>query len=274
MAALFSGLLYVRFLSTHSRDFLRGLKKENRKRISIALQTYGILILLIVIFNFFTPLRELFAPYAFSLQFPELSTTYGFSTPAEMSKKINLLLHPGTVLAISAMASYVFLKKKAYLKGNELTGIISDTFKRSLNSSAAIFSLVGVAVVMNHAQMTNILAEGLSRVFKQDVYPLVAPFIGALGAFITGSNNNSNVLFGSLQMQTANLLSLSTTLILAAQTTGGSIGSIAAPAKVIIGCSTVGLSGQEGKVIGRVILYASILILIAGVITLIFSRIS
>jgi len=167
----------------------------------------------------------------------------------------------------------LLFKKKAYLKGNELIEIALDSYKNSLNTSIAIFSLVGTAVVMNHAQMTNVLADGISRVFNQEIYPIASPFIGALGAFITGSNNNSNVLFGNLQMQTAKLLNLPVALILAAQTTGGALGSIMAPTKVILGCSTVGLSGKEGKVIGKLILYCSILILLAGMFTYIISGI-
>ena len=125
---------------------------------------------------------------------------------------------------------------------------------------------------MNHVQMTNTLAVGISNIVLPAIYPLISPFIGALGAFITGSNNNSNVLFSSLQLQTANLLHLSIPLILAAQTAGGALGSVMAPAKVIIGCSTVGLTGKEGKVIGKLILFCSSLVLIIGILTFIFSR--
>ena len=81
------------------------------------------------------------------------------------------------------------------------------------------------------------------------------PSSGALGAFITGSNNNSNVLFAVLQQRTAELLGLSVPLILAAQTAGGSLGSVMAPAKVIVGCSTVGLGDNEGVVMGKILLY-------------------
>ncbi len=73
------------------------------------------------------------------------------------------------------------------------------------------------------------------------------------------------MLFGNLQLQTAELLNLSVALILAAQTAGGALGSIMAPAKVILGCSTVGLSGKEGKVIGKLVLYTSVLILMLGI---------
>ena len=273
MASLGFGFLYVRFFSKHSREYLQKIKSEERIQLIIALLPYVLLVALIIIFSFFSPIKELFAPHAISFQFPQLSTSHGFITPAETSKKINLFLHPGTIITISALLSFWLFKKKAYLKGDEIIEIALDSFKNSLNTSIAIFSLVGVAVVMNHAQMTNVLAVGISRVFNQEIYPIVSPFIGALGAFITGSNNNSNVLFGNLQMQTAKLLNLSVALILAAQTTGGALGSVMAPAKIILGCSTIGLSGKEGKVIGNLILYSGILILIAGIFTYIFSGI-
>jgi len=122
-------------------------------------------------------------------------------------------------------------------------------------------------VIMSHTGMTNLLARGISEGVSARVYPLVAPFVGALGAFMTGSNTNSNVVFGLLQKQTAELLGLSVTLILAAQTTGGSLGSVLAPAKVIVGCSTVGLSGKEGPVIGKMLLYGLLTLTYAALLT-------
>jgi lactate permease len=130
--------------------------------------------------------------------------------------------------------------------------------KSGVNSSLGILAMVGLASIMLHSGMTHLLAEGLSTSISRDFYPLVAPVIGALGAFITGSNTNSNVLFGALQQSSAELLKLSVPLILAAQTAGGSVGSVLAPAKVIVGCSTVGLSGEEGEVMRKIIGYGLI----------------
>jgi lactate permease len=129
--------------------------------------------------------------------------------------------------------------------------------------------MVGVATVMMHSGMTTLLAQGLSVSVGRDLYPVVSPFIGALGAFITGSNNNSNVLFAVLQQNTAELLNLSVPLILAAQTTGGSIGSVLAPAKVIVGSSTVGLAGKEGIVMRKLLSYGLIAIGVVAIATLI-----
>jgi lactate permease len=111
--------------------------------------------------------------------------------------------------------------------------------------------------------MTQLLASVLSGtgVF----FPLLSPLLGALGAFMTGSNTNSNVIFGQLQMQTAVALSLSVPLILAAQTAGGAIGSSFAPAKVIVGASTVP-GADEGDVLRRVTVAGLAIIMALGVV--------
>lgn len=109
--------------------------------------------------------------------------------------------------------------------------------------------------------MTHLLAQGIAQV-AGPVFPLVSPFIGALGAFMTGSNTNSNVVFGHLQQHVATLVGVSPLIILAAQTAGGAVGSMFAPAKVIVGCSTVELGGQEGPVLRATLRYG--LAIVAG----------
>jgi lactate permease len=145
--------------------------------------------------------------------------------------------------------------------------------KSGVNSSLGILAMVGVASIMMHSGMTYLLAEGLSVSFSREIYPAIAPFIGALGAFITGSNTNSNVLFGALQQSAAELLNLSVPLILAAQTAGGSLGSVLAPAKVIVGSSTVGLAGEEGAVMRKILGYGLITIMTVAVAALVIAGI-
>jgi lactate permease len=89
-----------------------------------------------------------------------------------------------------------------------------------------------------------------------------------LGAFTTGSNTNSNVLFGPLQLQMAQLLVLDRRWLLAAQTAGGALGSMVAPAKLVVGCATVGLIGQDGLVLRRTFAYALAIALVVGVVVL------
>ncbi|HSN95059.1 MAG TPA: L-lactate permease, partial [Anaerolineaceae bacterium] len=119
--------------------------------------------------------------------------------------------------------------------------------------------------------MTSLLARGLGAAFNRYLFPAIVPFIGMLGAFLTGSNNNSNVLFAPLHMEAASILKLSVPLMLAAQTAGASIGSVMAPAKVIVGCSTIGLVGKEGGVFKRLLIYDLIVVLFVAVAATVWS---
>jgi lactate permease len=126
---------------------------------------------------------------------------------------------------------------------------------------------------MANSGMTYVLAVGLGRV-AGPLYPLVSPFIGLLGAFMTGSNTNSNVVFAPLQQQAAILLAINVLVILGAQTTGGSLGSMLAPAKLIVGCSTAGLAGQEGSVLKRTLWPGLIIAGVVGVLAMIAVRLT
>jgi lactate permease len=117
---------------------------------------------------------------------------------------------------------------------------------------------------MQHAGMTETLARGLAEgvgIF----FPIVSPWIGALGAFMTGSNTNSNVVFAALQMRTAQMLGYAVPVILAAQTSGAALGSVIAPTKVVVGASTGGMEGREGEVMRKMLVYTGLLVLLISV---------
>ena len=68
------------------------------------------------------------------------------------------------------------------------------------------------------------------------LFPFLSPFIGALGAFMTGSNTNSNVVFGQLaKTNSAGSWHFGAHHIWRRKQSGGAIGSNFAPAKVIVG---------------------------------------
>ena len=247
---------------------------ENGKERSlwVALSAYLVLVVLVFALNLITPVTALLDKIQLTLHFPALQTAYGWATPAEVGRKINIFGHPGAMLLYASVIAWFIYKKAGYYTPGAGKRILDKMARGAVNSSLGIVAMVGMAVVMSHSGMTNLLAQGLSQSFGRTLYPLVSPFIGALGAFITGSNNNSNVLFAALQMRTAELLNLSVTLILASQTAGGSLGSIMAPAKVIVGCSTVGLGDHEGAVMGKIIAYGLIPVAWVAVFTLLLAR--
>ncbi|MGW2763554.1 L-lactate permease [Streptomyces sp. NPDC001275] len=83
------------------------------------------------------------------------------------------------------------------------------------------------------------------------IYLLLAPYIGAFGTFIIGSNLSSNLLFGAFQQTTAQAGGLSTANVLSAQTTGGALGTMISPSKILLGTTTAGIGGREGQVLRR-----------------------
>ncbi|MBS3071845.1 L-lactate permease [Candidatus Pacearchaeota archaeon] len=114
-----------------------------------------------------------------------------------------------------------------------------------------------------------ILANSLADLTGKN-YVIIAPFVGLLGAFIAGSNTVSNLLFGSFQGQIAISLGISVALVLALQTVGGAIGNMIAIHNVLAASATVGLHGEEGRIIRKTIIVSLGYALIVGIIGFLF----
>jgi lactate permease len=218
------------------------------------------------------PLRNALYQIAWQMQFPEASTANGFITPAG-GGQIFRLTHPGaSIILIALVTTWVYTRNQ--LISNDGWRIAARaTWTSAAPTSVGIISMVGLAALMDHSGMTLLLAQGMASVVGT-LFPVVSPLVGILGAFATGSNNNSNVLFGSLQKNVALLLNLAPTLLVAAQTTGGSLGSMIAPAKIIVGCSTVGLQGRDGDVLRVTLPYGLLIGIGMGIVALVFTWIN
>jgi lactate permease len=225
-----------------------------RRRLAKSLVPYGLLILIIVFGQLV--LAQSLSTVNLSIEFQEVSTRQGWVTPAGPGRSISLLGHAGALLLYTSLLSYLWFRWQGPLEpvsGYSLGRIARKTIRGSVKSTVGIIFLVAMAVTMQQAAMTRLLAEALSA-GTGPVFPLLSPFIGVVGAFMTGSNTNSNVVFGQLQLDTALALGLAAALVLAAQTTGGAIGSLFAPAKVVVGGSTVE-GAEDGQVLKRAAIY-------------------
>jgi lactate permease len=233
-----------------------------------ALAPYLLLVVVVAVAELWPWLNDALNRVMIEIHFPEVQTSFGWVTPAGLGRTISVFGHAGALLAYVSLAAYLFYRWRGYYTPGVERRIVRQTIKSAVPSSIGIATMVGFAVAMDNSGMTRVLAEGLSRV-AGPVYPLVSPFIGLLGSFMTGSNTNSNVVFASMQQETAQLLAISTTLILAVQTTGGAVGSMLAPSKIIVGCSTAGLAGQEGEVLKKSLLPGLIITGSIGVLALV-----
>jgi lactate permease len=207
------------------------------------------------------------------INFPEVITTFGWRTPAGSGRVISVFGHAGALLLYTSVLSFLWFRWRGTFEPDspyEFWPIVKRTARGSVKSTVGIVTLVAMAVTMQLAGMTQLLAQALSA-GTGPVFPFISPFIGALGAFMTGSNTNSNVVFGQLQVDTAGALSLGVAIILAAQTAGGAIGSLFAPAKVIVGTSTVD-GADDSRVLTRAVAYGVGIIVVLGLVTLIAVR--
>jgi lactate permease len=137
---------------------------------------------------------------------------------------------------------------------------LSDSSRILLGAGfVLIFTVPMVRIYINSGvaseldSMPIVMAQWVSINVGQ-VWPLFAPTIGALGAFIAGSNTVSNLMFVLFQYGVAQNLGVSTAMVIALQAVGAAAGNMIAIHNVVAAAATVGLLGQEGPTLRRTLL--------------------
>lgn len=107
------------------------------------------------------------------------------------------------------------------------------------------------------------LAEGAAALADQ-TWPLFAPWIGALGAFVAGSNTVSNLTFSLFLFATAQNIGVTAAVVVAVQAVGGAAGNMITVHNVVAASATCGLLGKEGAIIRKTILPMVYYLLLTG----------
>src|SRR5690606_23578211 len=97
-----------------------------------------------------------------------------------------------------------------------------------------------------------------------NVYPFFAPSVGALGAFLAGSNTVSNLMLSQFQYGVAEGLGISGALMVAGQSVGAAAGNMIAIHNVVAASATVGLLGREGTTLRMTIIPTIYYVVLAG----------
>ena len=241
-------------------------KKPKTTALTAALLFYGLAIAVIMLAAILAPVNHVLSRIVLSYTFPKVITRLGVTTPAGPGQVFHPLLHPGVLIFLSTLICYPILRWKNYIPPGVWRQAASTTVRSAGMASIGIVSMVGLSTLMDHSGMTTLLAQGLSQTVGA-AFPFFSPLVGMLGAFATGSNVNSNVLFAPLQQRIASFLRIDQVILVSGQTAGGSIGSMISPAKLVVGCSTSRMKGHDGEVL-RYTLPAGLLIgLLVGVAT-------
>jgi lactate permease len=262
-----AGLLVSAPLAAHSPQ--KSLEGESSDRLPlkplfVSFAAYETLLFFTAFVLLIPPVKEFLGQFVISISLPKTVTLTGYTTSASATKPIRVFAHTGAVLFYASLSAYWIYKKAGLYTPGAPKRIARSAVKKVWKSTLSITEIVMMAMVMQYAGMTETLARELAHAVGA-AYPLLAPWVGALGAFMTGSNTNSNVVFAALQLRTAEILHYRVPILLAAQTAGAALASVIAPAKLVVGASTAGMDGKEGQVLRAALGYTLLLTFLVSI---------
>lgn len=172
------------------------------------------------------------------------------------------LYHPGSMLFLGFVLGGLLQGRTV----SELLFAMASAWRRLVWVAVALVAMLGLSRLLVHAEMIDALAQAAAA--SGGFWPVLAPMVGVLGTFVTGSATSSNILFAEFQQATATALSLPVVTLQGAQSFGAAIGNIVSPHNIIAGAATVALaSGREGEVLRVTAVICIAYALAGGVVT-------
>jgi len=189
-----------------------------------------------------------------------------------LSGSIQFLYLPGGIMVMVVLATFLLHR----MKFSELKAAVTDSSRTLLGAGfVLVFTIPMVRILINSGvnaadlpSMPRAMAE-LVASSVGSIYPFFAASVGALGAFIAGSNTVSNLMMSQFQFDTAHLIGVSGAMLVASQAVGAAAGNMIAIHNVVAASATVGLLGREGSILRMTILPTLYYVIMAGLITMI-----
>lgn len=187
----------------------------------------------------------------------------------EISRTIQPLYNPGIFPFMLIALLIPFLHRIPF---KELGGAARETVSMLIPASIALVFTLGMVYILMYSgdatgrdSMLIVLARAAAE-YTGNIWYLVAPFVGILGTFISGSSTVSNIMFGPFQFSTAAQANLHMTPVLSLQAVGGAIGNMICIHNVVAALTTVGLIGKEGIIIRENLPVCLLYGLVAGIV--------
>ncbi|GAJ40816.1 L-lactate permease [Saccharococcus caldoxylosilyticus] len=180
--------------------------------------------------------------------------------------KLDLVSATGTAILLAVLFTGMFSKNITFAEGVQS---LKETCKELWIPVLTICFIMGFANLANYAGLSS--AIGLALAKTGNAFPFVSPLLGWLGVFITGSVVSNNALFGHLQVVTGTQIGTNSSLLLAANTSGGVMGKLISPQSIAIATAAVQETGRESNLFKMTIYYSLILLLFVGVWTYVLS---
>lgn len=201
---------------------------------------------------------------------PEMTIAFRDLFGSGINSSVQVLYLPGTILILASLFTFFLHRMTVKDYGRALR---SSGATMIAAAPALLLAVPMVQVFLNSASdrfasMPIVLAEGVSAVTGQ-AWPMFAPLIGAMGAFVAGSNTVSNMMFSLFQFSTAEQIGLGAggaALVVALQAVGGAAGNMICVHNVVAASATVGLVDREGEIIRKTLIPMAYYVVQAGLI--------
>jgi lactate permease len=148
---------------------------------------------------------------------------------------------------------------------------------RPMLASAVFFA---IAYIINHSgkaldwtlpdpnnNMVAVLANASTAAFG-NAYPFIAPFLGLLGGFVSGSETSSIAMFTALHLSIAEKIGAAGLVIAAVSGIGGGLASVISPAKLQNASAAIDRIGEEGGVLRVTFVISLVITAVAAIMTL------
>ncbi len=226
------------------------IKKENlqdkTKEMSLlkAWSPYLIVVILLLISRTIAPIKS----FLLSLDFLSIQNVFSSS----LDSAFEVFYSPGTILLISALLASLIQTKSA----KSFIRSVVETKEVIFGAALALFpTLIMVTIFTSSGingldlpSMPGFIALKLANIFGSS-WPLISPFLGMLGSFVSGSATVSNLTFASIQFDVASSVGLQVLTIISMQVLGSAIGNMICVHNVVAASAVVKLKNQEGKII-------------------------
>lgn len=140
--------------------------------------------------------------------------------------------------------------------------------KKMKFSALTIGMVVALAFVMGDSGQT--LALGLFIAGAGAAYPFLAPLLGWIGTYVTGSDTSANILFSNLQGTVGEQIGAAGSLgidgmknlLVGTGAAGGVVGKMISPQSLTVAATAIGLAGAESTILRKVFKYSIGLIIL------------
>jgi lactate permease len=187
--------------------------------------------------------------------------------PEKAVYTLNWLSATGTGILVAALLSGLLMR---FSIGTMLK-IYWETLVRVRFSLVTIAAMLAIGYVTKYSGSDATLGLALAK--TGGLYPFFGTLLGWLGVALTGSDTASNVLFGSLQRITAEQTGLSSTLMAAANSSGGVMGKMIDAQSIVVASTATNWYGHEGSILRYVFFHSIALAVLMGILVFLQAKV-